>query len=344
VRASEIADLVAGVVEGGDDPDLVGIAPLDRAGPADLSFLAHPRYLRYVDATRAGALLVTTALADRATGVRVRIKVPDVHRALALLVPRLHPEPRRAAGLHPTVVVGAGSVLGEGVTVGAYTVLGDGVVLGDRVRIGPGCVLGDGCVLGEDVVLHPQVTLYAGSRIGARSILHSGVRVGVDGFGYAFVDGAHRKIPQVGGCLIGADVEIGANTTIDRGSIGSTEIGDGVKIDNLVHIAHNVRIGAHSVIVAQVGIAGSTTVGRGVTLAGQVGVTGHVTIGDGATLAAQAGVFGDVPPGGLWSGYPARPHREALRAQAALARLPKLIQRVRRLEARADGDGEGTEE
>ena len=182
------------------------------------------------------------------------------------------------------------------------------------------------------MVLHAHVALYPGVRVGARTIVHAGARLGVDGFGYVYTDGAHRKVPQVGSCVIGEDVEIGANTTIDRGSIGATEIGRGVKIDNLVHIAHNVRIGENSIIVAQVGIAGSTTVGRHVTLAGQAGIPGHVTIGDGATVAAQAGVFGDVPPGETWSGYPARPHRESLRAQASVARLPKLMERLRALE------------
>jgi UDP-3-O-[3-hydroxymyristoyl] glucosamine N-acyltransferase len=218
------------------------------------------------------------------------------------------------------------------VAIGPYVVLGDGCTVGARARIAAHCVIGERCTLGDDVVLHPHVALYAGVRVGDRSILHAGVRVGVDGFGYAFVDGTHRKVPQIGRCVIGADVEIGANTTIDRGSVGATEIGDDVKIDNLVHIAHNVRVGAHSIIVAQVGIAGSTTVGRGVTLAGQAGIPGHVTIGDGATVAAQAGVFGDVPAGAVYSGYPARPHKESLRASAAVARVPGLVRRIRALE------------
>jgi UDP-3-O-[3-hydroxymyristoyl] glucosamine N-acyltransferase len=205
--------------------------------------------------------------------------------------------------------------------------------------VGAHVVLGDGCVLGEDVVLHPHVTLYPGVVVGARSILHSGMRAGVDGFGYVFVDGLHRKVPQVGGCVIGADVEIGANTTIDRGSIGSTEVGDDVKIDNLVHLGHNVRVGAHSVIVAQVGVSGSTTIGVGVTLAGQAGIQGHIEIGDGATIGGQAGVLGDVPAGAVYSGYPARPHRESLRAQASLFQLPKLIKRLRALERAVFGGG-----
>jgi UDP-3-O-[3-hydroxymyristoyl] glucosamine N-acyltransferase len=204
--------------------------------------------------------------------------------------------------------------------------------------VGPHCVLGAGVRLGEAATLHAHVTLYRGVEIGPRSIVHAGCRIGVDGFGYAPGEDGLRKVPQVGGCRIGADVEIGANTTIDRGSIGVTEIGDGVKIDNLVHIAHNVTVGPHSVIVAQVGIAGSSVIGRGVTLAGQAGIPGHVEIGDGATIAAQAGVFGDVPAGATYGGYPARPHKESLRSQAALGRVPDLVKRVRELERRLGGE------
>ena len=343
MRASEIAAAVGGTLEGGADPDVIGVAPLDRAGPTELSFLAHPRYAAYVADTRAGAVLVSESLRDRGHGPAPRIVVRDVHRALTVLLPLFYAEREPAPGVHPSAVLGHGVELGVGVTIGPCVVIGDGCVVGARARIASHCVIGERCTLGEDVVLHPHVTLYAGVRVGDRSILHAGVRAGVDGFGYAFVDGAHRKVPQVGRCVIGADVEIGANTTIDRGSVGATEIGDDVKIDNLVHIAHNVRVGAHSIIVAQVGIAGSTTIGRGVTLAGQAGIPGHVTIGDGATVAAQAGVFGDVPAGAVYSGYPVRPHKESLRASAAVARLPGLVRRIRALE-RALFGREGADE
>lgn len=332
MRASELARLVGGRLQGGDDPEITGVAPLERAGPNELSFLANPRYLTYFRQSRAGVILVRSGQegVDRDEGVTIHVE--DVHRALATALRHLYPEVAPEPGIHPTAVVAEDARIGEGVSVGPYAVIESGASLGARVRVGPHSVVGHGCELGDDVVLHDHVTLYPGVRIGPRSILHSGVRAGVDGFGYVFAEGAHRKVPQVGGCVIGADVEIGANTTIDRGSIGATEIGDGVKIDNLVHIGHNVRIGPHSIVVAQVGIAGSTIIGQGVTLAGQAGLAGHLTVGDGATVAAQAGVFGDVPAGATYSGYPARPHKEALRAQAAMFRLPKILQRLNELE------------
>lgn len=342
LRASEIAEILDARLGGGGDPELTGVAPLDRAGPAEIGLLASSRYLTYVPPSRAGALLVSEELEGKLKDDRPRIVVPDAHAALAILLPRLYPEEGPEPGIHATAVVAATAEVGPDSSVGPYAVVDDGARLGARARIGAHTVVGANCRLGDDVVLHPHVTLYPGVTMGDRCILHSGVRVGADGFGYAQVDGRAQKIPQVGTVILGDDVELGANTTIDRGSIGPTEIGDGVKMDNLVQIGHNVRIGAHSVVVAQAGISGSTRIGKGVTIGGQAGLAGHISIGDGAMIAAQAGVFGDVPPGESWSGYPARPHKESLRAHAAAFRLPKLAERVRRLEERRGHEDEGT--
>ena len=333
MRLSEIQQRIGGRRTGSADPEIRGVASLDRAGESDLSFVADPKYLRYLAATRAWALLVADALADRVADLdRPALLVQDAHRALADVLTALYPPARHEPGVHPTAVVAPDAQLGADVRIDAYAVIGAGARVGARAAVGAHSVIGSGCVLGEDVVLHAHVTLYDGVAIGARSILHSGVRAGVDGFGYVHVSGAHRKVPQVGTCVIGADVEIGANTTIDRGSVGATEIGDGVKIDNLVHLGHNVRVGPHAIIVAQAGVAGSTQIGRYAVLGGQAGIGGHVQIGDGAQIAGQAGVFGDVPAGATYSGYPARPHKESLRAQAALFRLPETLKKLRALE------------
>jgi UDP-3-O-[3-hydroxymyristoyl] glucosamine N-acyltransferase len=193
-------------------------------------------------------------------------------------------------------------------------------------------VLGRDCRIGPDAVIHAQATLYDGVQVGARSVVHSGARLGADGFGYVWDGTGHRKVPQVGGCRIGDDVEVGANTTIDRGSIGDTVVEDGTKSDNLVQIGHNCRIGRHVIIVSQVGISGSTRVGDGAVLGGQAGVQGHIEIGAGARVGGQAGVIGSVAAGETVSGYPARPHREALRVQAAMMKLPELMRRLKELE------------
>jgi UDP-3-O-[3-hydroxymyristoyl] glucosamine N-acyltransferase len=332
MRASEIARLVGGRFEGAHDPEITDVAAVDRAGENELTFVAHAKYAAYLDQSRAGAVLITEALASHAESTRARIVVNDAHRAIAQVLAHFHPETRPAPGVHPTAVIGTGCQLADDVIVEAYVVIGERVRLGSGAWIGAHCVIGADCAVGENTRLHPQVTLYSKVELGARCIIHSGTRLGSDGFGYTFVNGEHQKVPQVGGVLVGNDVEIGANSTVDRGSVGATEIGNGVKIDNLVHVGHNVRIGNLSIIVAQVGISGSTVLGKGVTLAGQAGLPGHLHIGDGATIAGKSVPFGDVPAGATYTGFPARPHREFLRAQGALLKLHELIKRVSRLE------------
>lgn len=344
MRASEIAALVDGRLEGRGDPELTGVAPLDRAGPADLSLLSNVRYAAHLEGTRAGAILVEESLAGHLAEDAPAILVRNAQRAMAQVLPHLYPEQRPEPGIHPTAMIAPDAEIGDDVSIGACVQVGAGARIGARARIGAYTDVGAGCTLADDVVVHPHVTLYPRVRIGARTIVHSGARLGVEGFGFTWDGTLHRKVPQVGGCVIGADVEIGANVTIDRGSIGDTEIGDDVKIDNLVHIGHNVRVGPHSIIIAQVGVSGSTRIGAGVTLAGQAGIGGHLTIGDRATVAAQAGVFGDLDGGVTYSGYPARPHREALRAQAALFRLPRLMDRIRALERAIFGKEQGKEQ
>jgi UDP-3-O-[3-hydroxymyristoyl] glucosamine N-acyltransferase len=308
-----------------------GIAPLDRAHAEELSFLSSPKYASLFAASRAGVVLVTPELVESPGVAKARIIVDRPHDALLALIPKFYLAPRAEPGVHPTAVIGRGARLGANVSIGAYAVIGDGARIDDDVVIDAHAVVGVGVAVGAKSHLYPSVTAYSGAVIGQRVIVHAGARVGSDGFGYVFRGGRHEKIPHVGRCIVEDDVEIGANTTIDRGSIDDTVIGAGTKIDNLVHIAHNCRIGRLCLIMAQVGIAGSVRVEDGCIIAGQVGISGHHTIGKGSTLAAQAGVFGDIPPGETWSGYPARPHKEALRAQATLFRLAPLMRQLEKL-------------
>jgi len=340
VTAQEIAALTGGRLVGPGDVRIAAVAPIDRAGPADLSFLASPKYLPYFERSRAAAVLCTEAFANRPGGPATRIVVPEAHTALLAVLPVLYPPAVWQPGVHASAVVGRGTTWTDPVAVGPYVVLGRDVRLGRGVRLGPGCVVGDGVTIGDDVELYPRVTVYGGTTIGHRVIVHAGAVLGSDGFGYVpdRRGAPPRKIPQVGRCLIGDDVEIGANTTVDRGSVDDTVIGPGTKIDNLVQIAHNVHVGARCLIAAMVGIAGSTHVGDDVFLAGQVGLADHIRIGSRVRITVQGGAIGDIPDGATVSGYPARPHREFLRAQAALYRLSGIVDDLEAL-VRRDRDG-----
>ena len=342
ITAQEIAALTGGRLTGPGSGEVrvVAVAPIDRAGPGDLSFLASAKYLPYFHRSRAAAVLCKEEFAATPEGPAVRIVVADAHAALLTVLPVLYPPPVWQPGMHPSAVIGRGVTWQDPVAIGPHVALGREVRLGRNVRLGAGCVLGDGVRVGDDVELFPRVTVYAGTEIGNRVILHAGVVLGSDGFGY--VSGTRgelpRKIPQVGRCLIGDDVEIGANTTVDRGSIDDTVIGPGTKIDNLVQVAHNVRIGARCLIAAMVGIAGSTHIGDDVFLAGQAGLSDHLTIGNRVRVTVQGGVIGDLPDDATVSGYPARNHREYLRAQAALYRLAPIVDDLEAL-VRRDQDG-----
>ena len=335
LTADAIAAAVGGTLDGDAQATVTGVAPLDRAEAHHLSFLANAKYAALAAERRIGVLLVTRDLANVGNAT-ARIIVDNPHEAMLPLLPLLYPAATQAPGIHPTAIIGRGVELGDGVSIGPGVVLGDGATVGARTRLDAYVVIGAGVRVGEDCHLYPSVTVYSGTELGSRVRIHAGARLGSDGFGYVYRDGAHVKIPHVGRCVIESDVEIGANSTIDRGSIDDTVIGAGTKIDNLVMIAHNVRIGRLCLLMAQVGVAGSARVEDGCILAGQVGVSGHLTIGRGARLAAQAGVFGSIPAGETWSGYPARPHKEALRAQAAMFKLPSLIRALERLVTERD--------
>ena len=331
LTAADIAGAVGGELRGDPGARVGSVAPLHRAGRSDLTFLATPRYAALLASSSPGILLVTPELATTPGMPSSVVVVEKPLEALLGLLPRLYAIRRQSTGIHSTAHLGRGVILGQDVSIGPYAVIGDGASVGDRTSIDAHVVVGDGVAIGTDCHLFPGVTLYSGSVIGNRVIAHSGVRIGGDGYGYVFAKGAHQKIPHVGRCLINDDVEIGANTTIDRGSIDDTVIGAGTKIDNLVQIGHNVSIGKLCLIMSQCGISGSARIGDGCILAGQAGIGGHLEIGDRARIAGQAGVFGNVPAGETWSGYPARPHKESLRASAALFKLAGMIKRLERL-------------
>ena len=335
---ADVAALVGGTVEGDADASVRGVAALRDALPGDLSFLANPRYAHQVATSRATAILVQRDWQGEHLAALVRVDNPD--KAFAALVPHfILPPPAFEPGIHPTAIVGEGTVLGEGVHVGPYAVIGRDCRIGDHCIVEAHVVLGDKVTLGDGTRLRPHVSVREGVRIGRGVSVHNGTVIGSDGFGYTItLDAAGKplieKVPQLGVVEIGDDVEIGANVTIDRARFGATRIGDHVKIDNLVQIAHNVQIGASSGVVAQVGISGSTHVGSGVMLWGQAGIAGHLDIGDGASVLAQAGVSKDVPPGVSVVGSPAMERREAAKTLLAGRAIERLQKRVAELEAR----------
>jgi UDP-3-O-[3-hydroxymyristoyl] glucosamine N-acyltransferase len=337
----EIAALVsAAVPEGQGARVLGGVAPLDEAGPDHLAYMDNARYADALAQTRAGAVLVSKRFATKVPQGSVALVVPDPHRAYAAVLARFHPSAMRPGSGFGAVGVTPGSFVHPAARLEHGVVIDPGAVVGPRAEIGRGTVVGAGVVIGPDVrigrdcSIGPNVSLLA-ALVGNRVILHPGVRIGQDGFGFA-MGAKHEKVPQVGRVVIQDDVEIGANSTIDRGATRDTIIGEGTKIDNLVQIAHNVVIGRHCVIVAQTGISGSAILEDYVVLAGQVGVVGHVRIGMGAQIAGSSNVNGDVPPGARWGGTPAKPMREWFREMTTLKTLAS-----KRVLAKEGDDREG---
>ena len=338
LTAQAVADLVGGRLLGDGAVVLRTVRALDRAGPDTLSLAVSPRYAEELRASQAGAVLVPDALAEPPE-VGARIVVRDPYAALVRVMAALLPPSAAPAGVDPSARLGTGCILGAGVAIGPFVVLGRGVRLGDRVRLAEGVSIGDGVSVGEDTVIGPRAVCYEGARIGSRVVIKGGAVIAGAGFGYLSDARGHHRIPHVGGCVIEDEVEIGSNSCVDRGSLNDTIIGQGSKLDNLVHVGHNVRIGRRCLLMAGVGIAGSTRIGDDVILAGHVGVTDHLVIGDRARIAAKSAVFGDIPAGASFSGHPARPHRQFLRAQAALYRVAPIITELERLAPGARRDG-----
>ncbi len=327
----ELAGALGARLEGDPTRRVRAVAPLETAGPDEVSFVLGPRYARLAAQSRAGAIVAPEGVAEL-PGAVLRVAAPSA--ALIVLLRLFHPEPPVAPGTHRLAWVDEGAQVDPAAAVGPFAVVERGARVGRGSRVGALCFVGEGAELGEDVLLYPRVVVRDGVRIGNRVIVHPGAVLGADGFGYAFDGQAHRKIPQVGGVRIEDDVEIGANTTVDRATLGDTVIGRGTKLDNLVQVGHNCQIGEDVILVSQVGVSGSSRIGRGAVLAGQVGVADHADIGAGTVLTGQTGVMGNIPAGQVWSGTPARPTIQSKRIWAAENRLPELLRRVRDLEKR----------
>jgi UDP-3-O-[3-hydroxymyristoyl] glucosamine N-acyltransferase len=331
ITLGALAEAIGGEPEGDLNLVLSGASGLEDAQPGVLVRVEHPKFLEAALACPAAAFLTTRDL--KAPG-KPLVRVKEVKLAFARCLELFYPEERPQPGIHPTAVVDETASVGEGATIGAYTVVGKHARIGSGAVLHPHVVIGDYAQIGEECVIFPQVVIYDQVVVGARSRIHSGAIIGADGFGFVWDGRRHYKVPQVATVQIGSDVEIGANTCIDRGTTSDTVIGSGTKMDNQVQVGHNVATGPDCLLIAQVGIGGSTTLGRGVVLAGKVGVADHVRIGDGVVAGALTGIWRDTPAGARISGNPARPHRDMLRIWHATPRLPELLRRVGALERR----------
>ncbi|HSS15838.1 MAG TPA: UDP-3-O-(3-hydroxymyristoyl)glucosamine N-acyltransferase [Candidatus Dormibacteraeota bacterium] len=326
----ELASMSGGELVGDPKLKISGAASLAEATSGEISFFGNRKYIGLLRKTRASAVFVPPDFAESLAPAQVRVSNPT--KAFEQVVLKFAPKPiTYAPGIHPTAIVGSGVRLGERVSIQPHAVIEDSSQIGDDTIIGAGSYIGHETTIGSACLIYPLVTIRERSRIGSRVVIHSGAVIGADGFGFEMVDGRQEKIQQLGIVQIDDEVEIGANTTVDRARFGRTWIQQGVKIDNLVQIAHNVVIGKNSVIVAQTGISGSTRVGERVTMAGQVGIVGHVEIADGSVIAAQSGVSKSVP-GGVWFGYPAGPIDEVKQQIAWIRSLGKLFARVKEIE------------
>lgn len=313
LTAQAVAELVGGRLSGNGATELSGVGPLDRADGGTLSLLASAHYLPAFRESRAGAVLLRPEHQQEAAGPITRIAVADPQAAMAEVLAAMYPAADPGGAIHPSASIGAG------------------VVLGARVRLGPGVVLEDGVAIGDDTALGAHVVCCQGTRIGKRCLIKPGAVLGSPGFGFVSGPRGHHKMPHVGSCVLGDDVEVGANSCIDRGSIADTVIGNGTKLDNLVHIGHNARLGARCLVMGGCVIAGSADIGDDVIVAGHAAIGGHFRVGSRARIGAKAGVISAVPDGADVSGFPARPHREFLRAQAALHRLSRITPRLEEL-------------
>ena len=337
VLLKELVERFGGVVEGDDTVQLSAIAPLAMAVEGDLSFLANSRYRSDLAKTAASAVIVREG--DRETCKVTAWVVDDPYSTYARVAQLLYPPSVFTPGIHPQAIVDASAIVADGCWIGPHCSVGPGVRIDSAVFIGPGCVVESGCCIGANSRLDAHIVLCAGSRVGQRAIIHPGVVIGADGFGFANERGKWVKIPQVGRVIIGDDVEIGSNTTIDRGALGDTVIGDGVKLDNQIQVGHNVHIGAHTAVAAGTGIAGSAVIGQRCAIGGYVGINGHVTIADDVQITGMSFITGSIPESGVYSsGYPHETNRQWRRNAVRLHQLDAMARRLAKLEKLVESD------
>ncbi|MGZ9147844.1 MAG: UDP-3-O-(3-hydroxymyristoyl)glucosamine N-acyltransferase [Candidatus Deferrimicrobiaceae bacterium] len=330
-RLTDLADRIGARLVGDGERVVAGIAPIEEAGPGQVTFLANPKYIRIAKDSKATAIIAKEVVPGAQTAFLLS---DNPYFAFACAMEAFHPPARPAPGISDKAVVDPSARLGRDVTVAPFVVIQEGAEVGDRTALFPGVYVGKGVTIGPDCLAYPHVVLYHDVTVGSRVILHAGCVIGSDGFGFAPTAEGFRKIPQVGTVEIGDDVEIGANTTIDRAALGVTRISRGTKLDNLVQVGHNVVIGSDTVIAAQAGISGSVRIGSRVMIGGQAGLAGHLEVEDGIQLGAKSGVPNSlrVSEARVWSGIPAMPHPVWLRMATLLPKLPELFRRVKRLE------------
>ncbi len=329
--ASHLAEQVGGEVIGDGAVRIQGIAPADAAQVGDLTFAEKESYLAAAEASQASAILVPAGF-ESATKTLIRVK--NARIAIAKVLPLFFPPEAQVGGIHVSAVIDPSAQIDPTATIGPHCIISAGVRIGARTVLMGGNHVGCDSHIGADGCLHPNVVLYARTQLGNRVSIHAGTTIGSDGYGYVFDQGQHRKMLHVGNVVIHDDVEIGSNTSIDRGALGSTVIGQGTKIDNLVHVAHNVVMGKHCLIMGQVGFAGSTVLSDYVVIASQSGIAGHLKLGTQATIGAKSGVMRDIPAGETVLGYPAAPDKQAKRQWIAMTQLPDALRRLKTLEQR----------
>ncbi len=327
---AEIARLLDGKLSGPDDLEIKGPAKIEEAGPDEITFISNKKYRHYLQSTRAGAVIIDQEYENLSIP---HIRVENAYVGFLFVLKAFAPAKNHSfRGVSPMAFIGEDTTVGDGSDIAAYVYIGAHCTIGKRCVLHPGVVIGDDVSIGDDCILYPNVSIRENCRIGHRAIIQNGAVIGSDGFGFAPKGDAYIKIPQIGNVIVGNDVEIGANVTIDRATMGSTVIEDGVKLDNLIQIAHNCIIGAHTVIAAQTGLAGSSKVGRHVTMGGQVGVNGHISIGDNNVIGAKSGVTKSTKDNEVLLGMPAVPIMQQKRMDVSLKHLPDLVKRLNHLE------------